>query len=138
MRPFHLAFPVTNIDATIEFYQKNFQCALGRQAERWVDFNFYGHQLSFHLVETEQAWASNPVDGDDIRVPHFGIIMKKNDWQALHETLANNDVRFALEPKIRFKGQTGEQGTFFVLDPSNNILEFKYFDDDATIFARSE
>ncbi|MDA9004142.1 VOC family protein [bacterium] len=135
---FHLAFPVTDLQATIDFYTQSFGCSLGRQAERWVDLDFYGHQLSCHVASTHNEAATNPVDGDNIRIPHFGVILDKSAWQALHQRLAQQGARFALTPKIRFEGQAGEQGTFFVLDPSNNTLEFKYFNSDRDIFAAGD
>lgn len=137
MHVFHLAFPITDIKASIAFYTQLLGCTLGRQAERWVDLNFFGHQLSLHLSDSNKDidHCSNKVDGDVIHVPHFGVILERSDWQALHEKLASAGVEFRLEPKIRFAGQAGEQGTFFIKDPSGNTLEFKFFNSADDIFA---
>lgn len=137
MHVFHLAFPVSDINATIDFYTRYFNCVIGRQASRWVDLNFYGHQLSFHLSDNSHSidHCSNAVDGDNIHIPHFGAVLDKAQWQALHESLNDGNVIFRLQPKIRFAGEPGEQGTFFVLDPSGNTLEFKYFNSASDIFA---
>jgi uncharacterized protein len=139
MRPFHLAFTVFNLQTTIDFYCRHLGCSVGRQTEGWVDLNFYGHQVSFHLRnlgenETNDL-ATTQVDGDIISVPHFGVILQKEAWQALHQHLQQQQVPFVLAPKIRFIGEAGEQGTFFIRDPSQNLLEFKYFNNDNAIFA---
>jgi extradiol dioxygenase family protein len=137
MQVFHLAFPITDIKASIAFYTHYLDCTLGRQAERWVDLNFFGHQLSLHLSDDDKSTdiCSNMVDGDHIHIPHFGAVLKKDQWQALHEKLKQGGIEFRLEPKVRFLGEAGEQGTFFIRDPSGNTLEFKYFNSDADIFA---
>jgi extradiol dioxygenase family protein len=137
MQVFHLAFPITDIDASIMFYTKYLDCQLGRQAERWVDLNFFGHQLSLHLSDENKNTdiCSNLVDGDQINIPHFGAILEKGQWQALHEKLKEGGIEFRLEPKVRFAGEAGEQGTFFIKDPSGNTLEFKYFNSADDIFA---
>ena len=135
MHPFHLAFLVDDLENTIAFYTRYFNCRLGRQAKRWVDIDFFGHQLSFHLRNSNilPEEHTNPVDGDTIRIPHFGVILDKAIWESLHQALHEGGVGFVLKPKIRFKGQAGEQGTFF-----RNVLEFKYFNDTDDIFARDE
>ena len=137
MKTFHLAFPITDINASIEFYTQYLGCKLGRQAERWVDLNFFGHQLSLHLSDNKKNTdhCSNVVDGDEIHVPHFGAVLEKPAWEALHQKLKNGGIEFRLEPKIRFEGETGEQGTFFVKDPAGNTLEFKFFNSTDDIFA---
>jgi extradiol dioxygenase family protein len=137
MQVFHLALTITDIDASITFYTEYLDCQLGRQAERWVDLNFFGHQLSLHLNDENNSadQCSNMVDGDQIHVPHFGAVLEKDQWQALHEKLKKGGVEFRLEPKIRFIGEAGEQGTFFIKDPSGNTLEFKYFNSADDIFA---
>ncbi|ABC33433.1 predicted dioxygenase of extradiol dioxygenase family [Hahella chejuensis KCTC 2396] len=135
MRPFHLAFPVTNLDAARAFYVDRFGCAIGRTSERWIDFDFFGHQITAHLVESPQEDAGrNAVDGDSIRVPHFGVILDKSEWEKVRDRITERCDTFLLAPKIRFVGEPGEQGTFFVSDPSGNVLEFKYFNSDADIF----
>jgi extradiol dioxygenase family protein len=134
---FHCAFAVHDLAATREFYGGLLGCVEGRSAERWVDFSLHGHQLSAHLVDGALARnATNPVDGDDVPIPHFGLILDWADWHALAERLRARRARFAIEPHVRFRGKAGEQATLFLLDPSGNALEFKSFEDPSRIFAR--
>jgi len=136
--PFHLAFPVQDIEATRRFYVDVLGCRVGRSAERWIDFDFFGHQISAHLVEARLARAeTNPVDGDNVPVRHFGAILPWSDWGALRDRLRARGVEFLIEPHIRFQGQVGEQATMFLTDPSGNALEFKSFQDPARVFASS-
>jgi hypothetical protein len=133
---FHLAFPVVDIDATREFYVGVLGCRVGRSAERWIDFDFFGHQISAHLIERELACAeTNLVDGDDVPVRHFGLILPWSEWHALAARLAARGTRFLIAPHIRFPGEVGEQATMFLVDPSGNALEFKSFQDPARVFA---
>ena len=137
LRPFHLAFPVRDIAEARAFWGGLVGCPEGRSAPDWVDFDFYGHQIVAHLApEAAQAGASNPVDGHDVPVPHFGIVLTLEDWQALADRLTAAGVTFAIEPHIRFKNEPGEQATMFFLDASGNALEFKAFADDAQVFAK--
>lgn len=136
MRPFHLAFPVHDLDAARAFYGGLMGCREGRSSDRWIDFDLYGHQIVAHLDEAARpAGASNPVDGHDVPVPHFGVVLTMQDWQALADRLTGAGVRFGIAPHVRFKGEVGEQATMFFTDPSGNALEFKAFADDAMIFA---
>ena len=136
MTPFHLALPVDDLDAARAFYSTLLGCREGRCAPAWVDFDFFGHQLSVHLRPEEVSTArTNPVDGDDVPVRHFGLVLPWADWQALHTRLAGAGVRFLLAPRVRFAGEIGEQGTFFVQDPAGNALEFKTFRDPSRLFA---
>lgn len=136
MPPFHLAFPVSDLAATRTFYENTLGCSIGRTAERWIDFDFFGHQLSAHLRPEEVVQArTNEVDGDNVPVRHFGVILKWEQWHELAERLQEMGIRFIIEPHIRFKGQVGEQATMFLLDPSGNALEFKSFKDMKQIFA---
>jgi extradiol dioxygenase family protein len=133
---FHLAFPVTDLEAARRFYVDLLGCRVGRSAERWIDFDFHGHQISAHLVDASLARAeTNPVDGDDVPVRHFGAILEWNAWHALAETLRARGAKFLIEPHLRFRGQIGEQATMFLLDPSGNALEFKSFQDTSRVFA---
>lgn len=132
---FHLAFPVHDLDATRAFYRGVLGCREGRSAELWVDFDFFGHQLSAHLSPDTLAVGSNPVDGDDVPVRHFGLILPWDDWHALVDRLRGLGQEFLLAPKIRFVGEPGEQATFFLRDPSGNALEFKSFQDPSRVFA---
>jgi hypothetical protein len=135
--PFHMAFPVADLEATRRFYVDLLGCAVGREAERWIDFDFFGHQISAHLKPEETSQArTNEVDGDNVPVRHFGAILDWDAWQALAARLENAGTAFVIEPHVRFKGEVGEQATMFFLDPSGNALEFKAFQDPARIFAR--
>ena len=135
-RPFHLAFPVHDLAAARAFYVDVLGCHEGRSSEQWIDFDLFGHQIVAHLSpERRAADHSNPVDGHDVPVPHFGVVLEPADWQALAERVAAAGVTFGIAPHTRFAGQTGEQSTMFFRDPSGNALEFKAFADDRQIFA---
>ena len=134
--PFHLAFPVHDLAATEAFYAGLLGCPIGRRAESWIDFNFFGHQISAHLKPEETGLArTNAVDGDQVPVRHFGAILDWQDWHELAERLKAKKQKFIVEPHVRFKGEIGEQATMFILDPSGNALEFKAFQDKSRIFA---
>ena len=136
MPPFHLAFPVHNLEAARAFYGGLLGCPEGRSSDEWIDFDFFGHQIVAHLVpDRGAAGASNAVDGHDVPVPHFGAVLGMDAWQALAARLVAAGVDFAMPPTVRFKGQPGEQATMFFRDPSGNALEFKAFGDDTMIFA---
>lgn len=136
LRPFHLAFPVHDLAAARAFYGEVLGCREGRSSERWIDFDLGGHQIVAHLDDSLRALeASNPVDGHDVPVPHFGVVLTMADWRALAARLEAAGVAFGIEPHIRFAGQPGEQATMFFRDPSGNALEFKAFADDAMLFA---
>jgi hypothetical protein len=136
LRPFHLAIPVNDIASTRKFYKEILGCSVGRESETWIDFDFFGHQLSAH-VKTEELLQTitNPVDGEDVPVRHFGIVMQWDEWHILSEKLIQTGINFLIKPTIRFKGQAGEQATMFISDPGGNALEFKSFRDDANLFA---
>ena len=134
---FHLAFPVRDLAEARAFYGELLGCPEGRSSDDWVDFDFRGHQIVAHLAPGElRAATTNAVDGEDVPVRHFGVILDLPEWEALAETLRAAGTRFIIEPNIRFKGQPGEQATMFFLDPSGNALEFKAFADDAMVFAK--
>ena len=134
--PFHLAFPVRDLASTRAFYGRTLGCTEGRSAERWVDFDFFGHQLSAHLSDASTSVPTNEVDEDDVPVRHFGVVLSMERWEALAERLREQRVSFLIEPRIRFRGEAGEQATFFVRDPSGNALEFKAFADPGRLFRR--
>jgi extradiol dioxygenase family protein len=135
--PFHLAFPVDDLAAARRFYGDLLQCPEGRSAEDWVDFDMYGHQIVAHLAPgAARARATNPVDGEDVPVPHFGIVLPIEQWRALASRLVEAGTRFVISPTIRFEGQPGEQATMFLLDPAGNALEFKAMADPAKLFAK--
>jgi extradiol dioxygenase family protein len=135
-RPFHLAFPVRDIASTRAFYVTLLGCAEGRSTERWIDFNFFGHQLSAHVAPDElRAMAANAVDGKAVPVRHFGVVLTWDAWHALADRLRAAGTAFRIAPGIRFAGQPGEQATFFIDDPSGNALEFKAFRSDDAIWA---
>ena len=134
---FHLAMPVHDLAAAREFYGGTLGCPEGRSADSWVDFDLYGHQFVAHLDPAHRASTlSNPVDGDDVPVPHFGVLLSPEQWNDLAERLRAAGTTFVIEPHTRFAGQAGEQSTMFLLDPSGNALEFKAFADDSQVFAR--
>jgi hypothetical protein len=137
LTPFHIAFPVDDLAKAREFYGGLLGCPEGRSAETWVDFDLFGHQLVAHLAPAGPARPHhNPVDGHDVPVPHFGVVMTMDDWQALAERLTAAGVGFVIAPHIRFKGEAGEQATMFFYDPAGNALEFKAFADLGQLFAR--
>jgi extradiol dioxygenase family protein len=133
---FHLAFPVRDLAEARAFYGGLLGCPEGRSAPDWVDFDFHGHQIVTHLAPAEAAAATNAVDGEDVPVRHFGLILSPADWRALAARLTAAGARFIIEPQTRFAGEAGEQSTLFITDPSGNALEFKAFADEAMIFAR--
>ncbi len=135
MRPFHLAFPVDDLEKTREFYINILGCREGRSSDRWIDFDMYGHQVVAHLIDKVESVQTNPVDGDDVPASHFGVILDMEDWESLSERLKSSGMNFIIEPHIRFKGEAGEQATMFFLDPCGNALEFKAFKSDDMIFA---
>jgi extradiol dioxygenase family protein len=129
--PFHLAIPVTDLAAARRFYGDLLGCDEGRSAATWVDFNFHGHQLVCHLVADtgRSEHPANPVDGKQVPIPHFGLILEMAEWKRLADRLTAHKVDFVIEPYLRFEGQPGEQATLFLLDPSGNAIEFKAFRD---------
>lgn len=136
--PFHLAFPVDDLAAARRFYGELLGCPEGRSAEHWVDFDLHGHQIVAHLAPgIVRDRATNPVDGDDVPVPHFGLVLQMEQWRALAARLQQAGTKFVIEPTVRFKGQPGEQATMFLLDPSGNALEFKAMADPAKLFAKA-
>jgi extradiol dioxygenase family protein len=135
--PFHLAFPVHDLDAARAFYGELLGCPEGRSAAHWIDFNFYGHQIVAHLAEgTEARRRTNPVDGHDVPVPHFGAVLDMAAWRTLADRLKGAGAEFVIEPNIRFEGLPGEQATMFFLDPSGNAIEVKAMADPAKLFAK--
>jgi extradiol dioxygenase family protein len=136
--PFHFAFPVDDLGAARHFYGDLLGCREGRSAEKWVDFDLHGHQIVAHLApEAVRARVTNPVDGEHVPVPHFGLVLPMDEWKVLAERLEAAGVEFVIAPTIRFEGQPGEQATMFLLDPAGNALEFKAMADPAKLFATS-
>ena len=138
--PFHLAFPVHDLAQARAFYGGLLGCPEGRSSDQWVDFNLFGHQIVAHLTGALRTGEtpvppSNPVDGHDVPVPHFGVVLPMDEWRALAQRLGDANVEFVIEPYVRFEGQPGEQATMFFRDPSGNALEFKAFADSSTLFA---
>ena len=130
MQPFHLALPVYDLDETRKFYAEVLGLAEKRSAINWVDFDFFGPQLSFHLVGGKQGRVeSTLIDNDQVPARHFGLICSKEQWEGIRNRIETHKQKFIIGPKIRFQGKIGEQGTFFITDPSGNYLEFKYFTD---------
>ena len=133
--PFHLAFPVTDLAATRDFYGGLLGCRIRRESERWIDFDFWGHQITAHLVATMPEVATNPVDGKQVPSSHFGCVLDWDDWHTLSQRLVDAKLEFLIGPYIRFEGEPGEQATLFVTDPSGNGLEFKSFRNIESLFA---
>ena len=134
---FHIAFPVIELENTKKFYTEVLGCKLGRESNKWIDFNLYGHQIVAHLSPDEcMKTNTNKVGGDMVPARHFGVILSWQRWLELCEKIKKQKIRFMIGPKIRFKDLSGEQGTFFIQDPSNNVLEFKSFKDDSMVFKK--
>ena len=134
MNPFHLAIPVKNLTISRKFYKEVLECSEGRSSEKWVDFNFFGHQLVCHLSQSKTTEVTNPVDNHDVPVPHFGLVLEWDAFHLLIKELGDKKISFIIEPTIRFKGQIGEQATAFLYDPSGNAIEFKSFKDMKDLF----
>jgi hypothetical protein len=134
--PFHLAFPVHDLEAARAFYGGLLGCPEGRSAAEWIDFDFFGHQIVAHLAEGKAPRHHNPVDGHDVPVPHFGAVLDMASWRALADRLQAARTRFVIEPTVRFEGQPGEQATMFFLDPSGNAIEFKAMARPENLFAQ--
>ena len=138
MPPFHIAFPVDDLAAARRFYGELLGCPEGRSAGHWVDFDLHGHQIVAHLApEAVRRRATNPVDGEDVPVPHFGLVLQMDEWKALAARLTDAGTEFVIEPTIRFAGQPGEQATMFLLDPAGNALEFKAMANPTNLFAKA-
>ncbi len=137
LTPFHIAFPVDDLEAARRFYGQVLGCPEGRSSADWIDFDLYGHQIVAHRVErATRADDRNPVDGHQVPVPHFGVVLTMAQFEELAARLRAAGVKFGIEPYVRFKGQTGEQATMFFSDPAGNALEFKAFADMGQLFAR--
>ncbi|MFT4697056.1 MAG: extradiol dioxygenase family protein [Flavobacteriaceae bacterium] len=136
LAPFHLAIPVNNLEVSREFYRDILGCEEGRSSDIWVDFNFFGHQLVIHYKEEiNKEVKSNPVDGKEVPIPHFGVVLSMDEFIQLSKKLKNKNINFIIDPYIRFQGETGEQATMFFYDPSGNALEFKAFKNIDQLFA---
>ena len=133
--PFHLAFPVTHLADSRTFYTEVLGCGVGRTSDRWIDLNFFGHQITCHLVDSMPVVATNPVDGKQVPSSHFGAILDWDVWHTLADRLREADTDFLIAPYIRFKDEPGEQATLFLTDPSGNGLEFKSFKNPEQVFA---
>ncbi len=137
LTPFHIAFPVDDLARARHFYGTVLGCPEGRSSDHWIDFSLFGHQIVAHLKpRSPESTHHNPVDGHDVPVPHFGVVLSMDDWHALSARLKAAGVAFVIEPYIRFKGEVGEQATMFFLDPAGNALEFKAFADVEQLFAK--
>jgi uncharacterized protein len=134
--PFHLAFPVDDIEAARGFYHGLLGCPVGRESAHWIDFDFFGHQITAHLSDETTRVATNRVDTDQVPVRHFGAVLAMDVWQALADRLRAAGTAFLIEPHVRFKGEVGEQATMFIQDPAGNALEFKAFADPERLFQR--
>ena len=134
---FHLAFPVKNLEITKEFYTKVLDCKIGRTSSNWIDFNFFGHQITAHLSDNEFNFEKhNKVDGKNVPIRHFGLVLDWNDWHKIKKKLILKKVDFLISPYVRFEGKIGEQATLFFLDPSSNAIELKSFKNKETLFSK--
>ena len=138
MSPFHLAFRIDDLDSTRWFYGELLGCPQGREAETWIDYDFFGNQISAHLGPRPAQQLTSLVDGKPVPLVHFGVVIPWADWEALHQRLSAAGTQFILEPQIRFQGLPGEQATFFVQDPSGNALEFKAYRNENGIFDQQD
>ncbi len=137
LSPFHIAFPVDNLAAARSLYGGILGCPEGRSSDLWIDFDFFGHQIVAHLkADHAGVGHHNPVDGHDVPVPHFGVVLGMPEWERLADRLKLLNIKFVIEPCVRFKGEVGEQATMFFLDPAGNALEFKAMANPAMLFAR--
>jgi extradiol dioxygenase family protein len=138
LTPFHIAFPVDDLAAARHFYGTTMGCPEGRSSAEWIDFDLFGHQIVAHLKTNSKSEDPhhNAVDGHAVPVPHFGVVLAMDEWNALAERLKAAGIKFVIEPYIRFKGEVGEQATMFFLDPAGNALEFKAFADLGQLFAK--
>ena len=138
LSPFHIAFPVDDLSAARAFYGGLLGCPEGRSSDEWIDFNLFGHQIVAHLRPRAEAVVvhHNPVDAHDIPIPHFGVVLPLDEWEKLAHKLRAANIKFIVEPYIRFRGEIGEQATMFFLDPAGNALEFKAFADPSQLFAK--
>jgi extradiol dioxygenase family protein len=137
LSPFHLAIPVKEITETRSFYRDILGCKEGRSSDHWVDFDFFGHQLVIHIKDVKKnIKVENKVDGKDVPIPHFGVVLEWNQFHSFSKKLKEKNIEFLIEPYIRFEGQPGEQATMFFKDPSGNALEFKSFKDLNKIFVK--
>lgn len=138
LSPFHIAFPVDDLEAARRFYGKLFGCPEGRSAGHWIDFNLYGHQIVAHLApDAAPRRSANAVDGEAVPVPHFGVVLPMVEWRSLADRLESANVEFVIPPTVRFAGEPGEQATMFLLDPAGNALEFKAMADPRKLFAKT-
>ncbi|MBT3216332.1 MAG: VOC family protein [Candidatus Marinimicrobia bacterium] len=137
IRPFHVAFPVRDLEEARTFYAQTLGCSTGRESNLWIDFNLFGHQIVAHLsLEETKEVQKNPVDGNAVPVRHFGVILESSEWEELKDRIRKSGIQFLIEPRIRFDGKPGEQRTMFLMDPSGNALEFKSFANDNYIFQK--
>ena len=135
LRPFHYAFPIKDLNDTVEFYTKVLGCTVGRSTDKWVDFNFFGHQITAHVTNKQSEFvAHNDVYGHSVPIAHSGVILDWSDWEILANNIKGHNISFIIEPYVRFKNEPGEQATMFFKDPSGNALEFKAFKNDNAIF----
>lgn len=134
LSPFHLALPVDDLEAARDFYTRVLGCSTGRESEKWIDFDLFGHQVVAHRVDEPLSAASNPVDGEEVPAFHFGVVLPMDQWRALVDRLREKGVDFLIEPRVRFEGEVGEQATCFFCDPAGNALEFKALADPQALF----
>ena len=135
LSPFHLAIPVSDLNESKKFYEQILGCSPGRFSEEWADYDFFGHQLVCHVSDSINEQITNPVDGEEVPVPHFGVVLSIEEFEAFLLKINDKDIDFIIEPTIRFKGEVGEQRTMFFRDPSGNAIEIKAFKDMNNLFS---
>ena len=134
LNPFHLAIPVSNLEKSVNYYRDILGLKEGRSSSKWADFDFFGHQLVCHVSDSINEQVINPVDGEDVPVPHFGVVLSIEEFEEFLLKINDKDIDFIIKPTIRFKGEVGEQRTMFFRDPSGNAIEIKAFKDMDNLF----
>ena len=135
LNPFHLAIPVSNLEESVAYYRETLGLREGRSSKKWTDFDFFGHQLVCHVSDSINEQVTNPVDGEEVPVPHFGVVLSIEEFEEFLLQINDKNIDFIIKPTIRFKGEIGEQRTMFFKDPSGNAIEIKAFKDIGNLFS---
>ena len=135
LNPFHLAIPVSNLEESVAYYRDTLGLREGRSSKKWTDFDFFGHQLVCHVSDSINEQVTNPVDGEEVPIPHFGVVLSIEEFEEFLLQINDKNIDFIIKPTIRFKGEIGEQRTMFFKDPSGNAIEIKAFKDIGNLFS---
>ena len=135
LNPFHLAIPVSNLEESVAYYKDTLGLREGRSSNKWADFDFFGHQLVCHVSDSINEQVTNPVDGEEVPIPHFGVVLSIEEFEEFLLQINDKNIDFIIKPTIRFKGEIGEQRTMFFKDPSGNAIEIKAFKDMGNLFS---